>query len=67
MDTNDNLHNEFKDQKSQYVALAKQSVDSEFMVTVGVGWKVKDSDSIVLRLDLLPTKWDGTVLLTRSQ
>jgi hypothetical protein len=67
MDTTDNIQNELKDQKPQYVALAKQSVDSEFMVTVGVGWKVKDGDGIVLRLDLLPTKWDGIVLLTRSQ
>jgi hypothetical protein len=68
MNTNDNLHNnEFKDQKPHYVALAKQSVDSELMVTVGVGWKVTDGESIVLRLDLLPTKWDGIVLLTRSQ
>jgi hypothetical protein len=67
MDTNYNLYNEFKDKKPQYIALARQSVDSELMVTVGVGWKVKDGDSIVLRLDLLPTKWDGTVLLRRSQ
>ena len=67
MDTTDNAHNEFKDQKPQYVALAKQSVDSEFMVTVGVGWKVKDGDGIVISLDLLPTKWDGIVLLTLSQ
>jgi hypothetical protein len=68
MNSNDHLHNEFKDpKKPHYFALAKQSVDSEVMVTVGVAWKVTDSESIVLRLDLLPTKWDGIVLLTRSQ
>jgi hypothetical protein len=67
MNNNDNLHNEFKDQRPHYAALAKQSVDSDLMVTVGVAWKVTDSESIVLRIDLLPTKWDGIVLLTRSQ
>jgi hypothetical protein len=67
MNINDPLHNQFKAQKPHYIALAKQSVDSDFMVTVGVGWKVMDSESIILRLDLLPTKWDGIVLLTRSQ
>ena len=67
MDTDDNVPNELKDAKPQYVALAKQSLDSEFMVTVGVGWKIKDDGGIVLRLDILPTKWDGIILLKRSQ
>ena len=67
MDTNYNIANVLKGSKPQYVALARQSPDSEFMVTVGVGWNVKECDSIVLRLDLLPTKWDGTVLLTRGK
>jgi len=57
----------FEGSKPQYIALAKQSPDSEFMVTVGVAWKLEDGDSIVLRLDLTPTKWDGTVLLTRKK
>jgi hypothetical protein len=35
----------------------KKSPDSEYMVTVGSGWKVKGDDNIVLRLDLLPAKW----------
>jgi hypothetical protein len=67
MDTDDNVPNELKDAKPQYVALAKQSLDSEFMVTVGVGWKIKEGGGIVLRLDLLPTKWDGIILLKPSQ
>jgi len=37
MDTNDNVPKELKDAKPRYVALAKQSLDSEFIVTVGVG------------------------------
>jgi hypothetical protein len=67
MNTDNNLSNELKGTKPQYVALARQSPDSEYMVTVGSGWKVKGCDNIVLRLDLLPTKWDGTVLLARSK
>jgi hypothetical protein len=66
MDTNDYVPKDLKDAKPQYIALAKQSLDSEFMVTVGVGWKISGG-GIVLRLDLLPTKWDGVILLTRSQ
>jgi hypothetical protein len=67
MDTDDNLPDELKCSKPQYVALARQSLDSEYMVTVGSGWKVKGGDNIVLRLDLVPTKWDGTILLARSK
>jgi hypothetical protein len=67
MDTDNNLPDELKSSKPQYVALARQSLDSEYMVTVGSGWKVKGSDNIVLRLDLLPTKWDGTILLAQNK
>jgi hypothetical protein len=67
MDTIDNVPKELKDAKPQYVALAKQSLDSEYIITVGVGWKIKDGGGIVLRLDLLPTKWDGIILLKPSQ
>jgi hypothetical protein len=67
MDTDDNLPDELKGSKPQYVAFARQSLDSEYIVTVGSGWKVKGDDTIVLRLDLLPTKWDGTILLARSK
>jgi hypothetical protein len=62
-----NAPNLFEDSNPQYIALVKQSPDSEFMVTVGAAWKLKDDDSIVLHLDLIPTKWDGTVLLTRNK
>jgi hypothetical protein len=57
MDTDKTLSNELKGSKPQYVALARQSPDSEYMVTVGSGWKVKGDDNIVLRLDLLSAKW----------
>ena len=67
MDTIDNVPKELKDAKPQYVALAKKSLDSEYIITVGVGWKIKDGGGIVLRLDLLPTKWDGIILLKPSQ
>jgi hypothetical protein len=67
MDTDKNLPNDLKGSKPQYVGLARQSPDSEYMVTVGSGWKVKGGDNIVLRLDLLPTKLDGTVILARSK
>jgi hypothetical protein len=67
MNIKHNTPNIFEGLKPQYTALSKQSPDSEFMVTVGVAWKLKDSDTIVLRLDLIPTKWDGTILLTRNK
>jgi hypothetical protein len=64
MDTNDNMAGVFSAVKPQYIVFARQSPDSDFMVTVGAGWKFEDG--IVLRLDLVPTKWDGVVLLRRA-
>ena len=52
----------------QYVAQVKLRPDSKFIVTAGAGWELGDGHGgIVLRLDLLPSKWDGVVLLTRNK
>ena len=49
--------------KPAYIARAKQSPDSDFMVTIGAAWPFKEGDGLVVKLQMTPTKWDGDFIL----
>ena len=46
-----------------YNARAKQSPDSDFMVTIGAAWPFNEGDGLVVNLNLIPTNWDGKFIL----
>lgn len=56
-----------KGSKPQYIVRARQTPDSDFMITIGAAWEFKDGDGFVVRVDMLPTKWNGTMLLTPNK
>jgi len=49
--------------KPVYLAKAKQSPDSEFMITCGAVWPFKNGDGFVLKLHSLPIAWNGDLIL----
>lgn len=49
--------------KPQYIARAKQAPDSEFMQTIGAAWPFKEGDGLVVKLQFVPTNWDGSFIL----
>lgn len=52
-----------KGNKPAYVARAKQSPDSEYMMTLGAAWPFKEGDGFVVKLQRIPTNWNGDILL----
>jgi hypothetical protein len=48
--------------KPHYLVRAKQNPDSEFYISLGVGWNAKDG-AISVKLHSIPTNWNGDMLL----
>ena len=49
------------------IARARQSPDSEFMVTIGAAWAWKEGTGFVVKLSMLPTNWDGSFILAEPK
>lgn len=49
--------------RPQYFARAKQTPDSDFMVTIGAAFPFNSGDGFVVKLNLTPTNWNGDFIL----
>ena len=52
-----------KGNRPVYIARAKQTPDSDVMVTIGAAWPFNEGDGLVVKLQLLPTQFDGSFVL----
>jgi hypothetical protein len=55
-----------KGSKPVYNARAKVGVDSEgndVMRTIGAAWNFKEGEGMVVNLQTVPTRWDGSFIL----
>jgi len=41
--------------KPDYIVRARQSADSDFMVTIGAAWGFKEGDGYVVKMQFIPT------------
>jgi hypothetical protein len=53
--------------KPVYIARARQTPESEVMVTIGAAWPFNDSDGLVVKLHMMPTQWSGDFILVTSK
>jgi hypothetical protein len=49
--------------KPVYIARARQTPESEVMVTIGAAWPFNDGDGLVVKLHMMPTQWSGDFIL----
>jgi len=56
-----------KGNKPQYIARAKQTPDSDVMVTIGAAWPFKEGNGLVVKLQLVPTQWTGDFILVEPK
>lgn len=52
-----------KGNKPDFIARAKQNPESEFMLNIGGAWKWKNGDGYVVKLNCVPTNWNGDFIL----
>ena len=56
-----------KGAKPIYLAKCKQTADSDFMHTLGAAWAFKEGDGLVVKLQTIPTGWDGSFILVKPK
>ena len=56
-----------KGSKPTYIARAKQTADSDVMVTIGAAWPFKEGNGLVVKLQLTPTNWNGDFILVEPK
>jgi len=56
-----------KGSKPPYFARVKRSGESEYMQTVGAAWHFKEGEGLVVKLELIPTDWDGSFILVKPK
>ena len=56
-----------KGKKPQFIARAKRSDDSDYMQTIGAAWNFKEGEGLVVKLELVPTDWDGSFILVKPK
>jgi hypothetical protein len=49
--------------KPVYIARARQTPESEVMVTIGAAWPFNNGDGLVVKLHMMPTQWSGDFIL----
>jgi hypothetical protein len=49
--------------KPLYIARARQTPESEVMVTIGAAWPFNEGDGLVVKLQMIPTQWSGDFIL----
>jgi hypothetical protein len=45
------------------IARARQTPESEVMVTIGAAWPFNEGDGLVVKLQMIPTQWSGDFIL----
>jgi hypothetical protein len=53
--------------KPVYLAKARQTADSEFLIVIGAVWPFKNGDGFVVKLHSVPTDWRGDMILVKPQ
>ena len=56
-----------KGSKPQYIARAKTNDDPDYMQTIGAAWNFKEGDGWVVKLQVVPTNWDGSFILVKPK
>ncbi len=56
-----------KGAKPKFVARARQSPDSEYMNTIGAAWPFENGEGLVVKLQMIPTYWDGSFILVEPK
>lgn len=46
-----------------YIARAKQSPDSDVIITIGAAWPFNEGDGLVVKLQSRPMQWSGDFIL----
>ncbi len=49
--------------KPLYIARARQTPESDVMVTIGAAWPFNQGDGLVVKLQMVPTQWSGDFIL----
>ena len=49
--------------KPVFIARAKETPDNDRWMSIGAVWNFKEGDGYAVRLNCLPTNWDGTMIL----
>ena len=49
--------------KPLYIARARQTPESEVMVTIGAAWPFNEGDGLLIKLQMIPTQWSGDFIL----
>ena len=49
--------------KPLYIARARQTPESDVMVTIGAAWPFNQGDGLVVKLQMIPTQWSGDFIL----
>lgn len=49
--------------KPTYIARARQTPESEMMVTIGAAWPFNEGEGLVVKLQMVPTQWSGDFIL----
>lgn len=52
-----------KGSRPVFLAKVKQSPDSDYMHVLGAAFKFREGEGLVVKLNLIPTNWDGTFIL----
>jgi hypothetical protein len=55
--------NRVRGNKPLYIARARQTPESEVMVTIGAVWPFNEGDGLVVKLQMIPTQWSGDFIL----
>jgi hypothetical protein len=56
-----------KGDKPPYFARAKCNGQSEYRQTIGAAWNFKEGEGLVVKLELIPTDWDGSFILVKPK
>ena len=52
-----------KGNRPVYNARARQTPDSDFMLTIGAAWPFEKGDGLVVKLHTVPINWTGDFIL----
>lgn len=53
--------------KPLYLAKARQTPESEFLIVIGAVWPFKNGEGFVVKLHSVPTDWRGDMILVKPQ
>ena len=56
-----------KGNKPVMIARAKHEEDSDYMQTIGAAWDFKEGEGLVVKLNFIPTNWNGDFILVKPK